>query len=208
MEFYHAPGTCSQATHRLLHQARVDFLSRKVDIFDHVLEDGSDYRLVNPNGYVPALVLENDMLLTENVAIIDWIANRSPELLPEGAQGRTRHLQMLAFISTELHKPFIPLFFIEDPDEQARLREALKQRFCWIGSRIEGAFLFGDRVSGADALLYVMLRWAAKIELESLPVFTTFIKSIERLDSVKMVLAAEELKPLHRVAETLSSPAG
>lgn len=196
MDFYYTPGTCSQATHILLHEAKLDFRPHKVDIFSHTLEDGSDYRFINPNGYVPALVFDNGILLTENAAIIDWIASPIGRSPCGGSLERTRHLQMLAFISTEIQKPFIPLFFIEDPEEQARLREILMQRLRWIASRLKGDFLFGHRFTGADAFLYVMLRWAEMVGIEVPSIFEAFVKSVECRDSVKAVLAAEELKPL------------
>jgi glutathione S-transferase len=197
MDFYHTPTSCSQTTHILLREAKLDFRLHRVDIFTRTLEDGSDYTHVNPNGYVPALVFDDGMLLTENAAIIDWIACQSPGLLPDGKLGRTRHLQMLAFLSTEVHKPFIPLFFIEDEAEQAHLREILAQRFRWIASKIEGDFLFGCRFTGADAFLYVMLRWAAIVEIETRNSFEAFIEAVERRASVKAILAAEGLTPLH-----------
>lgn len=136
------------------------------------------------------------MLLTENVAILDWIAGQSAVLLPEGKLGRTRHLQTLAFISTEIHKPFIPLFFLEDEEEQARLRETLVPRFRWIGSRLDGETLFGARFTGADAFLYVMLRWAAMIGLETPDAFKAFVEKVESRETVRTVLATEGLKPL------------
>lgn len=196
MHFYHTPTSCSQATHILLREAKLEFRPHKVDIFTRTLEDGSDYTQVNPNGYVPALVLDDGMLLTENVAIIDWIAGQSPVLLPDGKLGPTRHLQLLAFLSTEVHKPFIPLFFLEDEAEQARSREILAQRFCWIASQIEGDFLFGGRFTGADAFLYVMLRWAAMVGLETPARLEAFVEAVERRGSVRAVLAAEGLQPL------------
>lgn len=195
MDFYHNPTSCSQATHILLHEAQLKFRWHNVDIFTQTLDDGSDYTKVNPNGYVPALVLDEGMLLTENVAIIDWIAGQSPDLLPDGTLGRTRHLQMLAFLSTEVHKPFIPLFFLEDEGKQARLRESLAQRFRWIAARLEGNFLFG-RFTGADAFLYVMVRWAAIAGLEVPHSFRAFVEAVERRSSVKAVLAVEGLQPL------------
>lgn len=130
MDFYHTPTSCSQATHILLREAKLEFWPHKVDIFTRTLEDGSDYTQVNPNGYVPALVLDDGMLLTENAAIIDWIAGQSPILIPDGRLGRTRHLQMLAFLSTEVQKPFIPLFFLEDEAEQSGLREIWRNAFA------------------------------------------------------------------------------
>lgn len=200
MDFYYTPTSCSQATHILLREAKLNFYPHKVDIFRRALEDGSDYTQINPKGYVPALILDDGLLLTENAAILDWIAGQSTALLPEGEMGRTRHLQMLAFISTEIHKPFIPLFFVEDEAEQARIREALAPRFQWIGSELKGDYIFGDRFTGADAFLYVMLRWAAMVELETLDVFEAFIKRVERRASVKAVLAAEESEPLRDAA--------
>ncbi|RWI72148.1 glutathione S-transferase C-terminal domain-containing protein [Mesorhizobium sp.] len=203
MDFYHTPTSCSQATHILLREARFEFRPHKVDIFTRTLEDGSDYAQVNPNGYVPALMLDDGMLLTENVAIIDWIAGQSPALIPDGKLGRTRHLRLLAFLTTEVHKPFIPLFFLEDEAEQARLREILGQRFRWIASKIEGDYLFGDRFTGADAFLYVMLRWAAMVGLDTPGSFEKFIETVERRGSVKAVLAAEGLQPLCAAASPL-----
>ncbi|MDX0016986.1 glutathione S-transferase [Sinorhizobium meliloti] len=203
MDFYHTPGSSSQATHILLREAKLEFWPRKVDIFTRSLEDGSDYTQVNRNAYVPALVLDDGMLLTENAAIIDWIAGQSPILIPDGRLGRTRHLQMLAFLSTEVQKPFIPLFFLEDEAEQSRLREILSQRFRWVASRLEGDFLFGGRFTGADAFLYVMLRWAAMVGLETPGIFEAFVEAVESRGAVKAVLAAEELQPLYAAASPL-----
>ena len=70
---------------------------------------------------------------------------------------------MLGFISTELHKPCIPLFFIEDAEQQVGIRAQLSRRFGGIGSRLAGDDLSAGSFTGADALLYVILRWAAML---------------------------------------------
>ena len=196
MDFYHTPTSCSQATHILLREAKLEFKPHVVDIFSHTVQDGSDYLLVNPNGYVPALILDDGMVLTENVAILDWIATRSEGLLPTGDLARTRHLQMLGFISTELHKPCIPLFFLQDAEQQAQIRDLLAKRFDAIASRLEGEHLFGDHFTGADAFLYVMLRWAATVGVEATSVFHQYIARVEQRPSVRAVLAAESVAPL------------
>jgi glutathione S-transferase len=191
MDFYFAPTTSSQAAHILLHEARLPFRSHKVDIFTHKLGDGSDYTRINPNGYVPALVLDDGTLLTENVAVLDWIAGKGERLIPEGEMGRTRHLQMLAYVSTELQKPFLPLFFSEDAEEKADLRETLSKRFQWIGGQMEDNYIFGDRFTASDAFVYVMVRWAAMVGLEVPDPLQELVKRIERRASVKAVLTAE-----------------
>ena len=55
---------------------------------------------------MPALVLDSGELLSESIAILDWIAQQAPTLQPGGALGRTHLLEALAYISTEAHKSF------------------------------------------------------------------------------------------------------
>lgn len=196
MDFYYSPTACSQAAHILLHETGLSFRPHKVDIYQGKLEDGSGYTVVNPNGYVPALVFDDGMLLTENVALLDWIAMQGDGLVPDGALGRTRHLQMLAFISTELQKPFVRLFFAEREEDKAFLAAALARRFDWIATRIEGSYLFGDRFSASDAFLYVMLRWAAMCGLTVPAALQRLAGRIETRPAVRKVLEGEAVEPL------------
>ena len=110
MILYFAPGACSLADHIALHEANLTFDRVKVDLKTHTTEDGRDFTKINPKGYVPALALEGGELLTENIAILSWIADQAPALAPSGALGRYRLLETLAFISTEIHKSFKPFF--------------------------------------------------------------------------------------------------
>lgn len=196
MDFYHAPGSSSQAAHIMLCEAKIDFRPHQVDIFSHTLADGSDYTRINPNGYVPALVFSDGTLLTESAAIIDWLAGKANAVPADNGLGRTRHLQMLAFMSSEIHKPFIPLFFIDDEEEKARVRATLALRFRWIAARLAGDYLFGERFSGADALLYVMIRWAKMVGVEVPDALNAFAGKAERRETVRAVLAAEGLEPI------------
>ncbi|AOF90854.1 glutathione S-transferase C-terminal domain-containing protein [Sinorhizobium sp. RAC02] len=196
MDFYYAPTACSQAAHILLHETGLPFRPHKVDIFQHKLEDGSSYETINPNGYVPALVFDDGMLLTENVALLDWIAMQGDDLVPGGPLGRTRHLQTLAFISTELQKPFVRLFFSESEEEKAWLSETLARRFAWIASRVEGDHLFGAHFTASDAFLYVMLRWAAMCGIEVPAVLRGLARRIEARPAVRAVLEKEAVEPL------------
>jgi glutathione S-transferase len=107
MKLYLSPGACSLADHIALHEAGLAFDHVRVDLRTKRTEDGRDFHEVNPKGYVPALVLNDGQLLTENVAILFWIAEQAPRLAPGGSLGRTRLIEMLAFIGSELHKPFV-----------------------------------------------------------------------------------------------------
>ncbi|MBX9452312.1 MAG: glutathione S-transferase N-terminal domain-containing protein [Mesorhizobium sp.] len=201
MDFFYTPGTCSQAAHILLREAGLAFRAHKVDIFSGKVDDGSDYRAINPNGYVPAIALDDGTLLTENVALLDWIDAQYAEAVSPTPMERYRYLQMLAFLSAEVHKPFVRLFFTESDDEKAYLRQVLAQRFAWIGSAMRGPpHSRCARFSASDAFAYVMLRWAAMVELEVPQRLRALARLVEARDAVRTVLAAEEQELLGMAA--------
>ena len=160
MKLYYAPGACSLADHIALHEAGLSFDRVKVDLKAHTTEDGGDYRAINPKGYVPTLELDDGQRLTENIAVLSWIADQAPALGPPGPLGRYRLLEMLAFIATEVHKSFKPFF---GPNASAADRQAagelVGQRLGFLAGRLEGDYLLGG-FSVADAYLFVMLTWA------------------------------------------------
>ncbi len=110
MKLYYSPSACSLAAHIAFREAGIHFESEKVNLHTKVTASGADFNIVNPKGYVPALVLDSGELVTENLAVLDYIATQAPALRVEGPLGRTRLLEALAYISTELHKSFRPFF--------------------------------------------------------------------------------------------------
>src|SRR5688572_8135805 len=142
MKLYLAPGACSLADHIALHEAGLDFERIRVDLKTKRTEDGRDFAAINPKGYVPALVLDDGQLLTENVAILCWVAERAPQLAPGGELGRIRLIEMLAFVATELHKPFVRSFFPTSDAERAAARGLIGTRFGFLAEQLAGDYLF------------------------------------------------------------------
>jgi glutathione S-transferase len=180
MKLYLAPGACSLADHIALHEAGLEFDRVKVDLKTGLTEDGRDYARINPKGYVPALEFDDGDLLTENIAILSMIADKAPDLLPTGPLGRFRLLEMLAFISTEIHKAFKPFF---KPDataaEKAAAADQLAKRFAYLAGQMKGDYLFG-KFTVADPYLFVMCLWAQKNGValpDPLPAFVTRMKA-------------------------------
>jgi glutathione S-transferase len=148
---------------------------------------------INPKGYVPALVLDDGQLLTENVAILCWVAEQARKLAPSGELGRIRLIEMLALIATELHKPFIRCFFPTGDKDQEAARALLARRLGFLAERLQGEHLFGSGFSVADAYLYVMLRWAGMVGLDVPEKLAAFARRVEVLPAVQQALRHEGL---------------
>ena len=123
MELFFSPLACSMSTRIALAEAgaKVDLV--EVDpLTKRLLATGADYRAINPLGYVPALRLDDGTVLTENSAILQYVADAYPEagLAPPQSDrlGRAKLRQWLSFISSELHKGLMtPLLGRETPRE-------------------------------------------------------------------------------------------
>jgi len=113
MDLYFSPLACSMATRIALYEAGAAANFLEVDPKTKVVQnDGSDFRKVNPLGLVPTLRTDDGTVLTENAAILQYVADRFPkaDLGTSAALERSRLHQWLCFIGTELHKGlFVPL---------------------------------------------------------------------------------------------------
>lgn len=171
MKLYFAPGACSLCPHIVLLEAGLAAETVQVDLKTHQLPDGSDYRAINPRGYVPLLELDDGQRLTENAALVQYIAERSADrglLPPAGTMARTRVQEWLAFVGSELHKGFSPLFNPAMPEEaQAVFKKKLAERLRWVDQQLAGkSYLTGETFTVADAYLFVIAGWAGRVGLD------------------------------------------
>ena len=155
MKLYYSPGACSLASHISLIELDQSYELVKTDIRAKKTEDGRDFREINRMGYVPALELDGGEILTENGAILPYIASLKPGILaPAGdALGEARVNEALGFIGTELHKAFGPFFGGAEGEARDAALDRLKARIAHIEYLLGDGrdYLFGDRFSVADA---------------------------------------------------------
>jgi glutathione S-transferase len=170
MKLYYSPGACSLACRISLHEAGLVAEFERVDLKAKFTEHGHDFRAINPKGYVPMLVLDDGASVTEIDAVLSYIGERAPELAPDGPLGRIRLIEMLSYLSSELHVAFKPLWHDASPTEKARARDAVAARLDFLESHVLESYLFGPRFTVADAYLFVMLRWAAAFDVRISPV--------------------------------------
>lgn len=195
MRLYYFQGACSLAPHIALREAGLPVEPINVDIQTRDVAGGGRLPEVSPKGYVPALILDDGQMLTECVAILDWIGEQNDALRPADAMARTRQIEALAFISAELHKQFLALFFLPGDEAKPLLGQVIRGRFDYLAERLKGDYLLGNRFSVADAFLYVMLRWAKMSEMEVPGAFDAYIARMEARPAVREALKAEGLEP-------------
>lgn len=194
MKLYYAPGACSLASHIAMHEGGLDFARVKVDLKTKRTEDGRDYTRINPKGYVPALEFDDGEVLTENIAVLSFIADKAPQLTPEGRLGHFRLLETLAFISTEIHKSFKPFFKPDAAEaEKTAAAEILGRSFGYLAGRMTGDYLFGARFTVADAYLFVMCLWAQKNGLSLPEPLPAFVARMKTRPAVRLALEHEGL---------------
>jgi glutathione S-transferase len=196
---YYSPGACSQAPHILLHEIGLEHDAVRVDLGAKTLEDGSDYLQVNAKGAVPALRLASGEVLTENAVILQYLGDRAawPEVLPPlGDFRRYRVLELVNFITTELHKRFGFLFNRDATDEFKQfVTRDLRKKLDWIERRLgAGPFLMGEDLTLPDPYLFVIAGWTEKmIGLGDWPNLRSFRERMLQRPSVRHVLRFEGL---------------
>ena len=151
LQLYFWPMACSLASRIALMEAGIEARYTFVNIWNKtVVEDGSDFRTISLKGAVPVLVKENGERLTENAAVLQYIADLKPELglaPPPGDADRYRLQEWLSFVGAEIHKAFLfPTFWYKDDAAKAAARERIG-RACRSRPRI----LPTDNISSAIA---------------------------------------------------------
>lgn len=168
---YVAAGACSLAAHSLVHELELPIRVEVVPL----RTPNSPIHRINPLGRVPALVLEDGTLITENVAILPYLADLQPRaglLPPFGSAERARVISWLGYLASEVHVGgFRPLNrperYSDDtaahPGIQARAAEQLRKALLHVDQHLEGRqWLEGDRYSIADAYLGVFAGWLTR----------------------------------------------
>jgi glutathione S-transferase len=207
MELYFSPLACSMATRITFHEAgaTADFI--EVDPKTKLTSKGQSYREVNPLGLVPALRTDTGDVLTENAAILQYVADQFPnaELAPRDALGRSRLHQWLCFIGTELHKSlFVPLLDPNAPEgAKTYAIEKGGSRLDVLQDYLRGREFLLERFSVADAYLVTILGWSivTPVDLAKWPVIAEYVARIQKRPSVARALSEERplyLKELER----------
>ena len=197
MQLYFSPLACSMASRIALYEADAPARFIEVDPKTKRTLAGEDFLAINPLGLVPTLRTEGEEVLTENAAILQYIADRFSEaqLAPREGMARSRLHQWLSFIGTELHKAlFIPLFDTKMPEEvKTRALEKGDTRLRVLNDFLRGREYLLERFSVADAYLLTVLNWhiATPVKLVGWPAVQGYYDRLKQRPSIARALSEE-----------------
>ncbi|QRN96947.1 glutathione S-transferase N-terminal domain-containing protein [Archangium violaceum] len=197
MQLYYSPLACSMAARIAFYEAGADATFIEVDPKTKLTRDGKDFRDIHPLGLVPTLRTDDGDILTENAAILQYVADFFPraKLAPTDRMARARLHEWLCFIGTELHKAlFGPLLDAKAPEgAKAYALEKGTSRLSYLEKHLTGREFLLDRFSVADAYLFTVLNWSVvtPVDLKKWPAISAYAARLRDRPSVAKAFAEE-----------------
>ncbi len=200
LQLYFWPMACSLASRIALMEAGIKARYHLVHLWDKkTIEDDGDFWKISPKGAVPVLTLENGETLTENPAVLQYIADQRPDLglAPiAGSLDRYRLQEWLGFIGTEIHKAFLfPTFWYANEPAKASARERIGKNIFIAAAHLESRqFLVGDRFTVADAYFTwsLMLLGRGGVDIAQWPSLVAYLARIRDRPKVRAAIAIEQ----------------
>jgi len=159
-----------------------------------------DYLALNPQGLVPALVTDEGDVLTQSLAIVEWLEETHPKppLLPADAPGRARVRSLAQAIACDIHplnnlrvlNYLVHTLGVSDEQKNGWYRYWIDLGFEALETRLArepatGRFCHGDAPTLADLCLVPQVANARRFDIDLSPYPT-----IVRIDEACRALPA------------------
>jgi glutathione S-transferase len=202
---YYSPGAASMAVHWMLIEMRVPFEARLVDI-DAGQQHDPQYRLLNPSGRVPTLVVDGSPR-HESAALLMLLAERHPEaaLAPApGSAGRAAWLESMIYLANTILPAMRDWFYADSDGDpagaeavRALARRRIEQACDQLDARLADGrvYLVGGTLSTADLLAVMLMRWTRNMPRPAMgwPHLARYIRGLRALPSFIELNAREKL---------------
>jgi len=203
LKLYFSPGACSMASRLTLEESGAKYEEQLTSIAKGEQKTEA-YLKINPRGKVPALVVDGKVL-TENVAILTYVARRFPEakLLPADPFEEARCISTMAWFSNTVHPSFTHIFrperFAEDQAAHAAIKETGRKAFWANLQEIDGLlkgkeWLMGAQYTTCDPYALVFYGWATRIQMsvKELANYTAWKGRMLKRPAVMRILEREQ----------------
>jgi len=173
MKLYYTKGSCSLAVRILIHELGLKAEYIAVDLKTKKTEHGEDFYQINPKGAVPTLVTDDNQVITENSIIQQYLADsyHAKNLLPAvGELARYKNLELLNYVSNDIHKSFSPIFNPKVPQDIKHeiFLPLLNAKFDYLDKQLANKkFLAGNEYTLSDGYFFVTIFWLDRLQIDS-----------------------------------------
>jgi|LauGreDrversion4_2_1035121.scaffolds.fasta_scaffold139078_1 glutathione S-transferase len=205
IKLYFLPYACCSSVHIILKEIKVEF--ELIYVGKNANEQiKSKFAILNSLKSVPVLELEDGTVITQCIAILEYLADQFPQynLLGKiGSKERIEVIKWLSFVATDLHKSFSPLFQLEQIAVGSEVTQQnvrnwalanINKYFMILNNHLAAnSYLAAERFSIADAYLFVVYQWTkyTGVSTQNYPNLSNYIERIARRNSIKSVLHHE-----------------
>ncbi|KAB8038727.1 glutathione transferase GstA [Silvanigrella paludirubra] len=205
MKFYFSTATCSTACHIAIEELGLDYTPIEVSWKRNL--NVAELNKLNPLGSVPVLVTDQGKTLTQNTAILEYLADQKPSaqlLEKQGTFERNETMSWVAFVASDLQKAFTPFFHAKNitasETNQKEIIDFYTKKLHDLLSYIEDKltnkeYIMGKNFTIADAYLFTILGWTkwVKINTKDHKNITNYMKRVYDRPAVQKVLNKEGL---------------
>ena len=202
LTLFYAPGACSLAAHIVLEESGEKYEAKRVD-FSKAEQRSEAYLKINPQGRVPALLLDNGQPLAENTAILPYLGKRFG-LWPKDAIAEAQALSLIGFFAASVHPAHAHISRPERytsntayyPDLQEQGRKTVHGYLQQLDQRLAGRDWLSDAYSVLDPYAFTFYTWGVRRELPmaELKSYTAFKDRMVKRQAVQRVMADENIK--------------
>jgi glutathione S-transferase len=205
MKFYFSTATCSTACHIAIEELELEFTPIEVSWKKNL--NVAELNKLNPLGAVPVLVTDQGKTLTQNTAILEYLADQKPSaqlLDKQGTFERNETMSWVSFVASDLQKAFTPFFQAKNiTASEASQKEIidfytkkLHDLLNYIEDKLTNKdYIMGKHFTIADAYLFTILGWTkwVKISTKDHKNISNYMKRVYDRPAVQKVLNKEGL---------------
>jgi glutathione S-transferase len=202
---YSSPSTASLVVHWLLIELGLPHEVRNLDLTAQE-QKSPEYLKLNPAGVVPTLVLDGQVIC-EAAAIVMHLADLHTDagLAPApSSPARAQYYQWMFFLANTLQPAYRAWFYPTEPAGEANVdatKEHARRHIEAAWQRVatflttNGPYLLGPRVSVADFLMTMLMRWSRNMPrpTDTWPVLHEYAARMKARPSFREVYARQGL---------------
>ncbi|MBL8514710.1 MAG: glutathione S-transferase family protein [Betaproteobacteria bacterium] len=169
MKLYGSKGCGSAVVEAMLRIAKIPYGYVDAIQWQPEFKRIPELEKLNPLGQVPVLVLDDGSVMTESAAMLIWIGEQVPGMVPTEPNARAQFLRWMTFIPATLYSVFsyrdFPERWVDGEAQQKAFRDKLTARQREVWQVMERAlnpspYALGETMCALDIYLAMVSRWS------------------------------------------------